>query len=51
MLMVRNATNGLPGPNEPIDFDSGERNGGVIRASSLRALHRCAVAATALRQF
>jgi hypothetical protein len=23
MLMVRDGTNGLPGPNEPIDFDSG----------------------------
>ncbi|MEZ5056733.1 MAG: hypothetical protein R2879_06800 [Saprospiraceae bacterium] len=23
MLMVRNSTNGLPGPNEPINFDSG----------------------------
>jgi hypothetical protein len=24
MLMVRTADNGLPGPNEPVDFDSGE---------------------------
>ena len=39
MLMVRTADNGLPGPNEPIDFDSGAPfvtpgfgpNGGVVR--------------------